>query len=110
MRLVDLEAKLVRHEMRGEREVMVEVDSAADAQGVFFFCPACFAANNGPIGTHSILVWFAGRALPDGLRPLPRWQVSGTGLHDLSLSPSINLDLGCGGCRWHGFVSAGEAR
>ncbi len=110
MRLVDLEAQLVRHEVRDGREWMIDVDSVAEAQGVRFLCPACFAANNGPIGTHSILVWFAGCALPTGLRPLPRWQVSGNGLNDLSLSPSINLDVGGGGCRWHGFVSAGEAR
>lgn len=105
MRLVDLEAKLVRHEMRGEREVMVEVDSAADAQGVFFFCPQCVEQN-----AHSILVWFADRGVPDGVTPLNRWRATGTGLHDLSLSPSINLDVGGSKCRWHGFVTAGEAR
>jgi hypothetical protein len=37
-----------------------------------------------------------------------RWTVSGTGLADLTLAPSIHLSGP--GCGWHGFVTAGEVR
>lgn len=37
--------------------------------------------------------------------PRPRWAVSGTGLHDLSLSPSVAV--GKPEC-WHGFITNGE--
>lgn len=30
----------------------------AEAQGIWFLCPACFVKNQGPIGTHMVLVWF----------------------------------------------------
>jgi hypothetical protein len=76
------------------------------AQGIHFHCPLCNA--------HDIVVWFAGRGVPDGVEPKPRWNVSGSGLSDLTLTPSINLDVPelrvLSACRWHGFVTNGEAR
>lgn len=79
-----------------------------DAQGVEFLCPKCFITNNGPIGTHSVICWFRDRGVPDGAEPGPgRWHVeSGTGWHDLTLAPSIQLH---GGCAWHGWVKNGHA-
>lgn len=78
-----------------------------DADGVLFLCPLCYRTNNGKIGTHSVLCWFRGR-VPDDRHPGPgRWDVTGTSIDDLSLSPSIQL-LG-GGCSWHGFVTNGDA-
>jgi len=71
----------------------------ANAQGVLFGCPACKGA-----ASHSILCWFRGRGVPDSETPGPgRWDVSGTGLDDITLSPSVNVN----GC-WHGFVRNGE--
>lgn len=50
-------------------------------------------ANHGPISTH------------DPAGPRPRWQMSGTSLEDLTLSPSIAV--GKPEC-WHGFITKGQ--
>lgn len=84
----------VRHEYNN-------VETVAEAHGVRFDCPKCHSASG-----HGVLVGFEGRNPPE---PLSRgangqptqWHVSGTGLDDLVLSPSIQL---LGGCNWHGFV------
>ena len=77
----------------------------ATAQGVIFECPKC--------GRHSILAWFRGRGVPADALPGPgRWTPSGSGFHDLTLTPSINLDTPnapSDSCRWHGWVTGGEA-
>ncbi len=77
-----------------------------EAQGLLFLCPLCWKRNGGPVGTHSILVWFADRNVPAECEPKPRWTATGTGLHDLTLAPSIDLSKGEAGC-WHGFVQNG---
>ena len=78
---------------------------AGEAQGVLFYCPGCFAKNEGPVGTERVLCWFKDKGVPPDELPGPgRWQVSGTGFDDLSLSPSINVDHG----HWHGWVRNGE--
>lgn len=73
------------------------------AQGVMFLCPACFKKNGGEVGTHEILVWFADKGVHESWSPTPRWVMTGTGMHDLTLSPSIDVK----GC-WHGFIRQGE--
>jgi len=76
-----------------------DVDSLTEAQGVCFECPQCHG--------HSVLIWFRERGVPAGKTPGPgRWMASGTGLDDLTLSPSINLTGP--GCGWHGFVNGGQ--
>lgn len=85
------------------------------AQGVMFLCPRCFLANNGAVGTHSILCWFRERGVPDDLDPKPgRWTPTGTGIDDLTFVPgvppkmtSIKLDSGC--CA-HFFIERGVVR
>lgn len=92
-------------------------DSFQEAQGVMFLCPECFHANAGPVGTHSVEVTFAGRAVPDewgshGSEGKPsRWTVgeASTGAADLTLTPSIDISR-CGGCAWHGYITGGFAR
>ena len=95
------------------------VDSLAVAQGVEFLCPKCFVALTdrlgkpripGPIGTHWCEVTFEGRGVKpeQGVhnkegKPV-RWNVSGTGLADLTTTPSILLQ---GGCNWHGYITNG---
>lgn len=76
----------------------------ATAQGILFECPLC--------GRHSILAWFRGRSVPDDAAPGPgRWTASGTGFSDLTLNPSINLDVKPdSACKWHGWVINGEAK
>lgn len=82
----------------------------AEADGVDFLCPKCFAANGGPVGTHRVICWFAGR-VPDDATPGPgRWIPSGTGLDDLTfVGPNAASVLLQGGCAWHGFIRNGEA-
>ena len=128
MKLLDLQPHFVRYETRDEEGTFVRedgthyqevrpvhrarrVESLDDAQGVAFLCPLCFAANSGDVGTHWCEVSFENRGvLPDqgshGKEGKPtRWQVSGTGLTDLTTQPSIQLE---GGCAWHGFITNGE--
>ena len=93
------------------------VETLAEAGGIMFLCPLCYIKHGGAEGTHRVLVWFEGRGVPRGAVPLPRWRVSGTGMEDLSLSPSIQLlapempgvPRDQVECRWHGFVRGGDA-
>lgn len=113
IRLADLEPQFLQHETRMEdgveRRYNRHVETLADASSLFFLCPACFAKNGGAVGTHGIIVTFAGRGVPDdegshNSKGKPsRWNVSGTGLADLTLTPSI--DVGC----WHAYITNGEA-
>jgi hypothetical protein len=87
-----------------------DVATLAEADGVWFLCPKCFAENHGPSGTHMHMIGFAGRCPPGSYTKGSkgedtRWIVmpSSTGLDDLSLTPSI---LAIGGCNWHGFVGS----
>jgi len=137
----DLEARFVRHEVRvetrrfvkaeaitakpsgpytdedieertGPAEYIPDVDTLAAADGVWFLCPKCFAANGGPVGTHGVICWFVGK-VADDVDPKPgRWTPTGTGLQDLTFVPSAGRSqsvLLTGGCLWHGYVANGEA-
>lgn len=82
------------------------VATLAEAQGVEFDCPVC---RNG----HRIQVAFQGRGVLDHQatrdkegRPT-RWAVSGTGLADLTLSPSVDCTPGNPKC-WHGHIQNGQ--
>ena len=92
---------------------IIIVPTLAEAQGLWFLCPKCFVANKGAIGTHQVDVAFEGRgALGDkgrmGWGGIPtRWELTGTGLQDLTLRPSILL---VGGCAWHGYITNGEVQ
>jgi hypothetical protein len=82
----------------------------AEAQGIQFLCPLCFAKNNGPVGTHGCDVTFADRGVPDQMGShnkdgqAVRWTVSGDAFENLTTTPSILLE---GGCAWHGFITNG---
>ena len=107
-RLRDLQATFLKITSSNTYQM---IDRLEDAQGVKFLCPLCFAANNGPIGTHAVICWFRDRGVPDDFSPGPgRWNPSGTGLDDLTFVPpgltSVQLQ---GGCNWHGYVSGGGA-
>ncbi len=91
------------------------VETLAEADLIMFLCPLCFAKNGGPKGTHSVMVSFTGRDIPEeaGSRDAEgkpsRWTASGTSLDDLVLTPSILLDAKRApdqGCHWHGFVGS----
>lgn len=73
MRLTDLEPHLVTRTENG----FLEHDDFADVvDGLFFLCPACFAANgNSNVGTHSVLCWQP--HIPQDVNPVPgRWSIS----------------------------------
>ena len=104
----------MRHERSGDREFICDVDGIADAQGVKFLCPKCFAENGGAAGTHIVICWSRSRGVPDDVGPGPgRWKLSGTSLADLTLdadSPSTMRSVQLnGGCEWHGHVTGGKA-
>lgn len=112
MRLADLRPQFLRYVIEGGRVSYHHVDTIAEAQGVSFLCPKCFAANGGAAGTHLVICWSRSRGVPDDARPGPgRWLLNGTGYADLTLdgdgaSRSVALT---GGCAWHGFITNGEA-
>ena len=119
MKLRDLNARFTRMEQRavdptrfvdgvlspsGVQDVYIPVDSLTEAMGIVFDCPLC-TANNPAWGVHKVMIGFADRCpagtYSQGNGGDTRWSVSGTGLDDLVLSPSILLG---GSCTWHGFV------
>ena len=42
-------------ERTGPTEYIVDVDALTEADGVWFLCPKCFAANGGAVGTHAVI-------------------------------------------------------
>lgn len=123
MRLVDLDAEFLGGYNRksGRASYRRQANAIDGAQGVIFQCPKCAEGEPSEVedgrryvpGAHYVLVWFA---VPRGADPVPpdatpgpaRWSVvSGTGLDDLTLAPSILLPGP--GCGWHGFVKNGDA-
>lgn len=90
MRLTELEANFVQVTTDGFRVV----GTFAASQGVVFDCPCT---------KHSILIWFRDHGVQDtAVLGAKQWEVAGTTLESLSLSPSISLDC------WHGYVTRGE--
>lgn len=89
------------------------------AQGLFSWCPCGFGRAEYPLEgprPHAIIVPFANPrnvpAVPEWHGPenknggaRPRWTMSGNGLGDLTLSPSI--DVGTPSC-WHGYIRLGR--
>jgi hypothetical protein len=108
LQLKDLDARFQRIVEPGKR--YKEVDNIQDAHGIMFLCPKCFQANNGGVGTHSVICWFKGRGVSDDENPKPgRWEAVGTGLNDLTLKAGSSSILLTGGCQWHGFIRNGTA-
>lgn len=105
IKLIELEPTFVKRESNTEFWEDVPI---AEADGVMFLCPKCFQAKGGRIGTHMVLCWKP--SVPKEMKPGPgRWTFQGTGFADLTLNPSVNLDVNDGSpCKWHGFVRNGE--
>ena len=83
-------------------EVMERIGAEISrADGLLFDCPLC--------GRHSVLCW--GRSVHPDIKPNPgRWEITGTSLADVTLSPSVNLNVGPEAvCKWHGWVKNGDA-
>lgn len=130
MRLRELDAQFITGASeKGYRRQ----DTIAGAQGVLFQCPSCAVGKERGEeegrrfirGAHYIRVFFSNpRGAPKVSDAVaggkPRWKlVKGTGLDDLTLSPSINCDIpwkDANGveqpsvCKFHGYVRNGEAK
>ena len=112
MRLTDLDARFLAIEAPDVWRC--EGVTFEQAQGISFLCPKCYAANGGPVGTHSVICWSRSRGVPDEQNPCPgRWLMVGTSFHDLTLNADPPSDARSiqlrGGCEWHGYVTSGEA-
>lgn len=121
MRLLDLEPQFIRRTIEPccvgtpgcnvvsphtEHEVLYNVDSISLAHGIMFLCPVCFKANNGSVGTHSIICWRP--MVPPNVDPKPgRWELQGTNLSDLTLVAGSSSILIQGGCNAHFFIRNG---
>lgn len=106
MRLTELEPEWLTYVSDDRRQRWGDALNPAEAHGIWFLCPACFATNGGPVGTHGVVCWFRGR-VPDSASPGPgRWTIEGSSFENLTLAPSIQL---LSGCAWHGFIRNGEA-
>lgn len=93
-------------------DVISRVQTLADADGIQFLCPKCYFQNGGPVGTHTVAVYFRGRGAPphigkDSNGQPARWDVMGNDFLDLTLAPSIWIKSGCG---WHGYIEHGAVR
>lgn len=94
-----------------------DLPSMDGAQGVTFWCPCGYGKPEYPLDgarPHQVQVPFANPRnappVPAGHGPgtkgvKPRWVAAGTGLADLTLTPSVNV--GAPSC-WHGFITNGR--
>ena len=121
MKLFESGAYFIRYECRMETHDYVQDDGSVEPETRpnDYFVPCLFAEAHGitfrcpkdPRG-HSIQVFFAGSPVPPHIGTnkngeTVRWKKTGTGLTDLTLTPSIQEESECG---WHGYVTNGEAR
>lgn len=88
-----------------------KVETAQEADGVMFTCPQCASkvpdTDDGKRSGHVVLCWFVGKVPPEAAPGPGRWTFTGTGIEDLTLSPSVFLNGA--GCGWHGWVKDGNA-
>lgn len=119
-RLKELDGQFIRYRQETEEErfargaakptfFLEHVPTLAEAHGIRFLCPKSVAARGGKVGAHSVQIYFAGSPVPKDIGvnakgDAVRWNVSGTSLDDLSLSPSIQEQDNI--CQWHGFVGS----
>lgn len=88
------------------------VDTLAEADGIWFKCPLCFKSETEY--AHPVRIGFRGKATPGSYgcnnkgEPV-LWELNpkSTGLDDLVLTPSIQIQ---GGCNWHGFVGSNNVK
>ena len=86
------------------------VDTVAEADGIRFLCPKCFQENNGPIGTHSIVIFFSKCPKAQQLMGHSGWNAAGRDLSDLTFTgPGAASVLLKTGCKYHGFIKNGTA-
>jgi Family of unknown function (DUF6527) len=107
--LKELEGQFIAYFEENGRDMFRHVDSLSEAHGIHFICPKSFAAHQGRVGAHMMQLYFSGSPVPPRLGTnksgqTVRWNVSGTCMDDLSLTPSIQEEDSL--CAWHGFVGS----
>jgi hypothetical protein len=111
------DAQFLSHTTANGHRAQDEIDGA---DGVLFWCPCGYGKPEFPLDggrPHAVIVSFAN---PRGCEPAPpdagsqsahggpsRWTMSGTGLHDLTLSPSVDVGSKNSKC-WHGWIKDGN--
>ncbi len=130
MRLTDswFEAEFIGHIAEDGRSYRRQGDAIEGAQAVLLYSPCGYGLTD---GTHAVIVPFANPRnappVPSAFKPTPRWAMTGSGLHDLTLTPSIDCTvekpediaanraagLQAGECLpgrrcWHGFITNGD--
>lgn len=98
------------------------------AQAVLLYGPCCYGQD---AGAHGVIVPFANPRnappVPANFEPTPRWIMAGSGLHDLTITPSVDCtaekpehvearraagfkpgECSRGRMCWHGFITNGE--
>lgn len=83
--------------------------SVNEADGLLLLCPVCLKNNKmSTMGVHSIICWEPN--VPQTTSPKPgRWNMSGTGFDDLTLTAGSSSILLTGdGCKAHFFITNGE--
>jgi Family of unknown function (DUF6527) len=92
-------------EVTGPKSVFTFVATLTEADGVLFICPKCAGTDR-----HRVRIGFRGIAELGSYGHNKKgepvlWDMSGSGIDDLVLTPSIQLE---GGCNWHGYVRNGD--
>lgn len=105
MKLTELKPKWLK---RDDDKNFHYVDSIGESDGIWFRCPKCFVDNgNTIVGTHSIICWQP--RVPQTTTPIPgRWEFSGTGFDDLTLTAGSSSILLTAGCEAHFFITNGQ--
>lgn len=134
MKLRDLDGHFFGRVDAEKRSCYSQGEEIEGAQGVTFQCPSCAVGKprgepdgRGFAGVHYVRVCFANprnaEVAPPAFDENPRWEMSGSGLDDLTLEPSINCDIPPSEeeqrwyaehpeavrCTWHGWVKNGDA-
>jgi hypothetical protein len=100
VRLIDCEASFIGWDGDPHFGGYEELPTMQGADGVTFFCPF------GGKKACSIVLW--SYDVPASVTPGPgRWEMTGTGLHDLTLHPSVDMSRGSCACKWHGWIKNG---
>lgn len=86
-----------------------EVATMAEADGIMFKCPKCFAEKGRLEGVHMVICWTP--VVPPNISPKPgRWSFYGTSFDNLSLRAGSSSILLSGGCNAHFFITNGEIK
>jgi len=108
MRLTDLEPTFLKYGPMDGQNIIIRDVPMAEADGILLLCPKCYTENPGAVRIHPVRCWSP--KIPKTVDSSPgRWNLVGTGFHDLSLeaTPARSVLL-TGGCNAHFLITNGE--